>query len=193
VATPVASQIASVHRFSVEDVLAMVDAGILYSELRLELVDGVLIEMSHPGPRHAGIVEWLTKRLVIAAQDRFSVRVQDTLLTGEYDFRSPDLMVTEPVGRDRLPDRALLIIEVAHTSRARDLGKAAVYAAAGVNEYWIVDVDRDEVLVHREPSGAAYATVQRFAPGDHITPLVDIAPIDVAALLARRAGSTPAT
>ncbi|MEA2220742.1 MAG: hypothetical protein QOJ35_3368 [Solirubrobacteraceae bacterium] len=162
----------------------MVRAGIIDDELRLELVDGVLIEMTPPGPRHSGVVAWLNERLVIGAQGRFGVRVQDAFLTGEYGFRSPDLMVIEPIGRDRLPDAALLIVEVAHTSHARDLAKASVYAAAGVREYWIVDVARNEVLVHREPRAAAYASVERLVSGDHITPLLDVPPVDVAALLA---------
>ena len=162
----------------------MGDAGILDDDVRMELVDGVLVEMSHAGPRHSGVVAWLTERLVIGAQGKFSVRVQDVLLTGEYGFRSPDLTVIEPIGRDRLPDTALLVVEVAHTSRARDLGKGSEYAAAGVLEYWIVDIARNEVLVHREPSATAYASVERFAAGDTIKPLVDLPPIDVSALLA---------
>jgi Uma2 family endonuclease len=181
----VASQIATPHRFSVEDVLAMSEAGILDHDLRYELVDGVLVEMSPAGPRHSGVVAWLTEQFVIGTQGKFCVRVQDTLLTGAYGFRSPDLMVIERIGRDRLPETALLVVEVAHTSRARDLGKAAVYAGAGVAEYWIVDVDRDEVLVHREPGGASYASVARFAPRDVIEPLLDVPPVDVAALLGR--------
>ena len=163
----------------------MVAAGILDGDTRTELVDGVLIDMNPGGPRHSGIVAWLTRQLVIAAGDRFGVRVQDGLLMPDGGYLSPDLMVTEPLGRDRLPDSALLIIEVASTSRLRDVQKAAAYAAAGVGEYWIVDVDRDEVLVHREPGDAGYAEVKRFTAGDHITPLVDLPPVDVAALLAR--------
>jgi Uma2 family endonuclease len=163
----------------------MSEAGLLDDDLRYELVDGVLIEMSHAGPRHAGVVEWLTRHFVIAAGDRFGVRIQDYLLTADRGFRSPDLIVIELVGRDRLPDTALLVIEVASTSRSRDLGKASVYAAGGVSEYWIVDIDRDEVLVHREPRDATYASVERFVSGDRIAPLVDVPPVDVAALLAR--------
>lgn len=185
-ATQTVEQTFSVHRFSVEEVMALFDAGLLDDECRYELVDGVLIEMIGPAsPRHAGIVAWLTKQLVIAAGDTFEVRVQDYLLTADRGFRSPDLIVIEPVGHDRLPDTALIVIEVANTSRARDVGTAAVYAAGDVREYWIVDIDRDTVLVYREPSGDAYASVQTFAPGDMLTPLIDLPPVDVAALLAR--------
>jgi Uma2 family endonuclease len=185
VATPVVEQLFSVHRLSVEEVLAMSEAGLLSDDLRYELVDGVLIEMSHAGPRHARVVEWLTRHFVVGGAERFGVRIQDYLLTGDGGFRSPDLMVLERIGADRLPDTALIVIEVASTSRSRDVGKASAYAAGRVSEYWIVDVDRDEVLVHREPSATRYASVTRFAPGDTIRPLVDLPPVDVAALLAR--------
>ena len=184
-ATQVVEQTFEVHRLSVEDVMALFDAGRLDDDLRYELVDGVLIAMGHAGPRHAGVVEWLTRQLVIAAGEQFGVRVQCYLLTEDAGFRSPDLIVIDPVGRDRLPDTALIVIEVAGTSRARDVRKAAIYAAGGVAEYWIVDVDRDEVLVHRDPRDGGYASVERFKPGDVLKPLIDIAPVDVTALLAR--------
>jgi Uma2 family endonuclease len=186
VATQTVDQTFSAHRFSVEEVMALSDAGFLDDECRYELVDGVLIEMMGPAsPRHAAVVEWLSRHFVIAAGEKFGVRIQDYLLTADRGFRSPDLIVIDPVGRDRLPDTALIVIEVAQTSRSRDVGKAAVYAAGGVAEYWIVDVDRDEVLVHRSPSASAYASVERFTPGDTIVPLIDLPPVDVAALLAR--------
>ena len=163
----------------------MVEAGILDEDARVELIDGVLVEMSPTGPQHGGAVEWLNEHLVRALHGTYRVRVQDTFLTPGGGFFVPDIFVIEPIPRDRLPDRALLVVEVARTSRAHDELKTATYAAAGVEEYWIVDVDRDEVLVHREPSGATYASVARFAPGDVIEPLLDVPPVDVAALLAR--------
>jgi Uma2 family endonuclease len=166
--------------------VALDEAGLLDDNCRYELVDGVLIEIvGAPSPRHSAVVEWLTRHFVIAAGEPYGVRAQDCLLTADRGFRSPDLIVIEPGLRHRTPDAALIVIEVASTSRSRDVAKAAVYAAGGVAEYWIVDVDRDEVLVHREPSDDAYARVERRLPGDTITPLIDVAPVDVAALLKR--------
>lgn len=52
-------------------------------------------------------------------------------------------------------------------------------------EYWIVDVDRDEVLVHREPRGSVYESVERFAPGDVVSALIEVPPVDVRELLGR--------
>jgi Uma2 family endonuclease len=185
VATSVASPVGSPYRFSVEDVLAMVAAGILDGNARVELIDGVLVEMSPIGSRHADVVEWLTAHFVPPAAGRFRVRVQDTLLTPGGGFFEPDLFVIEPGPRGRLPDTALLVVEVAHTSLRHDRWKAATYAAAGVPDYWIVNVDRDEVLVHRDPGESTCARVERFIPGDTISPLIDVPPVDVAALLAR--------
>ena len=163
----------------------MYAAGILTAETRVELVDGVLIEMNPPSPRHSSVVQRLTEHFVPPSIGSFAVRVQDAHITPDGGFRLPDLMVIPAGPHDRLPEQALLIVEVAYSSRARDLGKAAAYATAGVPEYWIVDVDRDEVLVHRSPAGTVYENVERFAAGDQIKPLVDLPAVDVTALLAR--------
>ncbi len=164
--------------------MAMVEAGILDAHDRVELVDGVLVEMSPIGPRHGDAVEWLTRHFVIASKDAFRVRVQDTFLTPGGGFFEPDIIVFAPIPRGRQPDAALLVVEVAQTSHAWDARKAATYAAAGVPEYWIVAVKDDALLVHRSPVEGAYTSVERFAPGDVVTPLVEAPPVDVAALLA---------
>ncbi|CAN5201868.1 hypothetical protein BH20ACT16_BH20ACT16_07770 [soil metagenome] len=112
------------------------------------------------------------------------MRVQDGIATGPYDYLSPDLVVIEPIPRDKLLDGALLVVEVSNTSRTRDRRKAADYAGIDVPEYWIVDVDRDDLLVHRSPVDGAYTIVERFVAGDLVTPLLDATPVDVTALLA---------
>ncbi|CAN5202048.1 hypothetical protein BH20ACT16_BH20ACT16_07780 [soil metagenome] len=61
-----ASQPVSIHRFTVEDYGAMSRAGILDDDVRMELVDGVLVEMSQSSPRHASVVEWLNAHFVLA-------------------------------------------------------------------------------------------------------------------------------
>lgn len=134
----------------------MYTAGILDSETRVELVDGVLIEMNPPGPQHAGAVRWLSRHFMTTAAATLSVVVQDAFLTPDEGFVVPDVFVCEALSRDQLPETALLVVEVAHTSRARDVEKAATYASAGVAEYWITDLDRDELLVHRQPRGDVY-------------------------------------
>jgi Uma2 family endonuclease len=184
VSTHVAQEAFSIHRFTFEDVVAMDAAGIL-DDHRRELVDGVLWDMNPPGPRHIRAVAMLAEHFVVGVRGSLWVRVQDAILTPDGGWRSPDLLVIPREDGERIADTALLVVEVASSSRARDVEKAEVYAALGVAEYWIVDVDRDEVLVHREPADGAYANVARVTPGDSLTPLIDVPPVDVAALLAR--------
>lgn len=160
-------------------------AGILDSDTRMELVDGVLYDMSPPGPRHKRAVAMLNEHFVVGVRGRFWVLVQDAILTPDQGWRSPDLLVVPREDGERVADRALLVVEVSNTTRGRDDDKAAVYAEVGVAEYWIIDVNRDEVLVHREPRNNAYTNIERMVPGDRITPLIDVPPVDIAALLAR--------
>jgi Uma2 family endonuclease len=66
--------------------------------------------------------------------------------------------------------RALLVIEVSVTSRAVDLGrKAAIYAAAGVPEYWVLDLADFTLVVHREPAGDGYRDIAVLTDADHVT------------------------
>lgn len=50
------------------------------------------------------------------------------------------------------------MIEVSVTSQALDLQvKPAIYAAADVSEYWVLDVPAREVVVHTDPGRPATA------------------------------------
>lgn len=106
----------------------------------------------------------------------------------------PDLAVV--AGRpedydDRHPDRAVLIVEVAATSLPQDrLTKQALHAAAGIGEYWIVNLLDSVVEVFRRPSGRGYATHRILRAGEQVSPLAGPGPVvEVAALLP---GSSPA-
>lgn len=171
-----------IHRLSVEDVQCMVKSGVLREEDRVELVDGVLVDVSPPGSEHSAIVAWLTRHFVGAVGER-EVRVQDLLLVGD-GFLMPDLMVIDGLPRDRQPTTAALVIEVAVTSQRYDAAKALRYAGASVPEYWIVDASTRAVDVHRVPSATGYADVRRYNQRERIAAAVAAAtPVDVSALL----------
>ncbi|HVF79566.1 MAG TPA: Uma2 family endonuclease [Solirubrobacteraceae bacterium] len=147
----------ALHRLTVEDVFRMWETGVLGPEERVELIDGVLVDVSPPGPDHAATVSWLTRHFVIGCPD-FEVRVQDLLLVAG-GFVLPDLMVVDPVPRGDLPATAALVVEVSVTTLRHDTAKALRYACAGVGEYWLVDVAARAVRVHQEPSADGYRRV----------------------------------
>lgn len=164
-----------VHRLSFDDVLRMVEAGILDEDDRIELVDGVLVEMSPIGAEHDGALAWLNGRLARVADARWEVRVQSTfLIPGGYLL--PDLLLVEPMSRHQQPETALLVVEVAQTSQARDREKGLDYARAGVPDYWVADLPARTLTVRRDPTSSGYRSAQTFADGDTVTPLAPGAP-----------------
>lgn len=140
----------------------LVNAGALDGQ-PVELLEGVLVEMAPQGEPHAHAIVRLTRHLVRALPDPWVVRVQLPLAAGEMSEPEPDLAVTDdaPLGTGH-PRTAVLVIEVARTSLRADLThKPRVYAAAGVDQYWVVDLDREEVVVATDPTDAGYTRVTR--------------------------------
>src|SRR5205085_1939182 len=84
---------------------------------------------------------------------------------GELSVPEPDLAVLrefKPEYERRHPraDELLLAVEVADTSRRMDLSrKAELYARAGVPEYWVLDVDRRMLHIHRQNDGTQYRLI----------------------------------
>lgn len=161
----------------------MVHAGVLDEDDRVELVEGVLVEMLPIGPEHDAAVAWLTRHFAALASEGWEVRVQSTLLVAG-GYLLPDLMLVEPLPRSEQPASALLVIEIAQTSQVRDREKARDYARANVREYWIVDLAARVVAVYRRPLAGGYEEVTTFEDGQSVRPLVSDAPaVDVSALM----------
>ncbi len=161
-----------VHALTTSDVDAMVEAGILSEDDQIELLDGVLVEMSAQSPQHAYALRRLT-RLAARVADAADLEliVQGPLDVGSpISLPEPDLAIVPVTPSDRHPAGALLVAEMGNTSLPMDLGpKARIYATAGVPEYWVLDVERREIVVHREPSGSRYERVERVGVGDRVT------------------------
>ena len=155
---------------TVDDVLRMVDAGVLGSEDHVELLDGELWEMNAQGPVHSALPVRLQQKLSACFGDAAHVRVHTNVQLGERDLPEPDIAVVRGNNDDyleRLPrgDDLLLIVEISVTTQAHDRWKAGLYARAGVPEYWLLDVPGRTLTVHREPmrealpGKAGYASV----------------------------------
>lgn len=174
---------APVHRLTVDDVYRMVETGVLDERDRVELVEGVLVDMVPIGAEHDGATDWLTNHFAHVEGKTWRVRIQSLLLiAGGYLL--PDVMLVEPLPRSEQPRTAHLVVEVAQTSQARDNDKARDYAAADVDEYWIADLLHRSVTVHRHPLAGAYQETATFTDGASIKPLLADAPsVDVSDLL----------
>jgi Uma2 family endonuclease len=162
------------YRLPVSRYHKMIDAGLFDEDDKIELVEGVLVEMSPQEPPHAAVIDYLTVLLARAlAPDLYRIRAQLPLTLARSE-PEPDLAVTDRRRRwQRHPETALLVVEVAGSSLRfdRDI-KAPIYAEASVEEYWIVEVERQSVHVFTQPDVAAraYGSMQTMRPGDRLRP-----------------------
>lgn len=145
----------------------MVEQG-LFRDERVELLRGSLVEMSPRGTRHAAVIQRLTTKLVPLLAGRAEVRVQSPLAVAQDSLPAPDLAVVACGDTDLAhPTTAFLVIEVAESSLNKDrLVKAALYAAAGVEEYWIVNLSSGIIEIHSHPTGDLYLRQASVGGGD---------------------------
>ena len=150
----------------------MVELG-LFEDERIELLAGVLVEMSPQGVGHSHAVCQLNERFVIGLRGRARIGPQVPLALSDHSEPEPDLVVSPPGDYTREhPSEALLIIEVADSSLRKDRRiKGVLYAAAGVPEYWIVNLVDGVFEVHRDPQATGYGSVARVGRGESVAPL----------------------
>jgi Uma2 family endonuclease len=165
------------RRFTADEVLRMVESGVLGEDEPLELLDGELVVVSPQGPPHADAATTLHELLVKAYEEKgVQVRDDKPLLVSPVSLPEPDLAVvlgTRGSFTKRHPrgDEAWLVVELARTSLPLDRAKAAVYAAGGVPVYWIVDVEARRIEVHADPHADGHYGVVHVLSEDDPAPL----------------------
>ncbi len=174
------------HPLTVTDVMGMVDAGILDEDDHVELLDGVLVEMSPQGSPHAYAVRELmalVSPVVTALGIRMSV--QGPVDVGSpISLPEPDLAIVPVTGPDAHPRNPLLVVEMGVTSLRIDLvRKARIYATGNVPEYWVLDVNRRALIVHRAPQDGTYTDVRTLAEHDTVTAVAVDLTVPVSSLL----------
>ena len=141
----------------------MIREGLLTKDDRVELLDGLLIAKPRLSPQHATAVGLVADILREVLPETYCLRQSHSVTLAESE-PEPDVAVVRGGHRDyrdRHPhaEDCSLLVEVADSSLARDTYKARLYAAAGVHEYWILDLPNRHLIVHRNPSADGYGDV----------------------------------
>ncbi len=147
---------------------------------RYELVDGEIISKMGQNPPHAFVIMRLMEWLV----GIFGIKFVRALLSinvatadNETNEPEPDLAITtQPAAayanRHPGPADLQMVVEVSDTTLRFDLrNKAALYARAGIAEYWVADLAGRRLVVHRAPDAQGYADVQEYAEDETAAPL----------------------
>ncbi len=159
------------------------ELGIFGPDERLELIHGeVYLKMSPQSGAHAMAIRAITTAMEEAFGEGVDVRTQ-LPLRAENSEPEPDVSVVPGSWRDYSDhpavNVALLIVEVADTSVRSDRGlKAALYAGAGVKDYWVLNLKTNTLEVYREPAaipdapfGHGYKSVRLHTADETVSPL----------------------
>lgn len=164
--------------FSVDDLYRMVEVGMIGEKEPIELWCGEIVAMSPKGVRHERIKNWIVRELILALGRDYGVGSENDFRLSDDSLVVPDVLVYD-MGLDLdglTAANALLAIEVAASSLARDRGrKAQLYAACGVREMWVVDAETLVTRIHRQPTPTGYHDVRDIAAdGEARASLVDV-------------------
>jgi len=164
-----------VHRITVEEFLALDEAGFFDEVGRVELIEGEIIEMAPLFRPHARTLLELTIAVGLAVREIPGIEALTPVSTRLDPHSLPEAdIVVATIVPDEEEDfvtaaMARLLIEVSASSLGHDLGrKLRLYARTGVPEYWVVDVNGRSIIRMHAPEGEAYTQRTEFAFGDAI-------------------------
>ena len=157
-------------RFSVQDYYKMAEVGVLKADKRYELISGAVLETQPISPAHNYAVKSLADQLSTCLEEA-TVFSQGPLQFGDSSEPQPDILVLRPPAEryrqnHPVPEDVLLLIEVSNTTLNLDrTTKLGLYARAGIPEYWILNLQKPQLEMHRDPDRqeARYREVKTFA------------------------------
>ena len=165
------------YRFTRSDYHRMAQTGILGPDARVELIDGEIIEMNPIGGPHVAAVDRLNNFFAPRVVGAAIVRVQGSIALGDNGEPEPDVVLLRYRDDFYASDPAteidvLLIIEVADTSEGYDRRtKMPLYASYGIPEAWLVDLNRERVTQHLDPTPGGYSKTRVYRRGESLSPL----------------------
>jgi Uma2 family endonuclease len=161
------------YHLTVDDFHKMGEVGIIPPDLRVELIEGEIINMAPIGSNHAGTIAYLIRTITSQLGTNAILNAQNPVILGQYSEPQPDLVVLKQ--RDDFYRKAhptakdvLLLIEVSDTSLKFDSGiKIPLYAKNSVQEFWLVNLVEKHLGVYRKPNAEKeqYEDIQVLTAG----------------------------
>lgn len=155
------------------DYRLLVESGALDRYARTELIDGEIWAMNAAYSAHAKLQSAISFALMSALRDATSPLIVFTAVSIDLSDDAnpePDLVVADDHDDGPLPlAKVKLVVEISDTTLSTDLGrKAALYATAGIPEYWVAEVEAKVIHQMWGPDGDAYTQRRDVAFGERI-------------------------
>lgn len=160
--------------WTIDEYYRMAEVGIIAPDERVELIDGEVISMASKKPPHVLVSELASEALRRLLGDVAYIRTQDPVHLSDRSEPEPDIAVVVPPLRryfDHHPyaEEIFLIIEVADATLEFDLKrKVGVYARSQIQDYWVVDVNQNQIHIFREPVAGMYVKIDVMDEQDTI-------------------------
>lgn len=160
-------------RFKVDEYYKLIDLGMLHDYEKAEIIEGELIRKIPIGDRHTTVVNKLSKLLIKNVSDEVLVSIQNPLRLSDYNEPEPDFVLADLTkydgNRHPQPKEVLLVIEVSDSTLKYDRDtKLLLYAEAEIPEVWIVNLPKNIIEVHQNPSNGLYQITKLFKFGETI-------------------------
>jgi Uma2 family endonuclease len=143
------------YKWSIDRYHQIITAGIL-DDRSVELLQGEIIVMSPEGESHAYYNTEVADYLRELLGNKVKIRDAKPITLPNDSEPAPDIAIVKPLGIAYLehhpyPNDIFWLIEFANTTLKKDLGiKKNIYAAAGILEYWVVNLQATELKVFRD-------------------------------------------
>jgi hypothetical protein len=158
IALPILGTQAGFRRFTISEYHRLTQIGMLTEDDNLELLEGYLVHKMARNPRHDGTLHRAVKRLNHVLPNGWDLRIQSAVTLADSE-PEPDLAIvrTDSLGCTTRHPEAVdigLVIEVSDSTLAGDRAdKGRIYARAGIDCYWILNLVDRQVEVYSGPSG----------------------------------------
>jgi Uma2 family endonuclease len=158
-------------KWTLDEYHRMIEVGLL-DDRRVELLNGEIVEMSPEGEPHAYFSHEAAKYLGRLLGDRADIRQGKPItIPTSASEPEPDLAIVQALGREYLqhhpyPENIFWLIESSNTSLSKDMNaKRKTYAAAGIHEYWVIDLKHHQLKVFRDPANGDYQSERELTTG----------------------------
>ena len=178
------------HPITAEAYHKMAEVGILPDNIHVELINGVIYDMSPIGNEHNELVDRLTKILILSLGEKARVRVQGSILLNKTEREGepePDLTLLKPKSyydTSATADDVYLLIEVSDSTLEKDHKlKLPFYAANEIPEVWIINIPEKSIEIYQNPVNGNYTNTRTaLKPGTYTPSILPGSPIDLSDL-----------
>ena len=177
----------TIAKWTIDEYHSMIEAGLLDNR-QVELLKGKIVEMSPEGEAHAYFSSEAEDYLRTLLGNRATICSGKPITLPDDSEPEPDIAIVQRLGREYLahhpyPENIFWLIEYSNSSLDKDLNvKTQIYAAVGIQEYWVVNLKKRQLIVFRDPEETEYATKSTLSKGI-INPLAFPVAVEVNAII----------